>query len=89
MAYARKGGGRREWVGGQPPPPLKIEKNENLSFWNDPPYFKKVLPKLLSCLSVLFNLLNIVTRNFHCDAIIPVVEVFGALRLNQYDRLRE
>ena len=39
-----------------PPPPLKILKNENLSFWNEPPFLMQRLPKLLSYFSVLSNL---------------------------------
>ena len=83
QAYARRGGERSSL------PLSTIGKNENHSFWNDPLYFKQILPKLLSCFSVLSNLLNIIARNFHCDAIIPVVKFFVALRLNQYDRLKK
>ena len=37
--------------------PLMIEKNKNLFFWNDPPFFVQRFLKLLPCFSVLSNLL--------------------------------
>ena len=51
-AYARGGGG----FSGQTPID-DLKKNKNLSFWNHPPFFIQSLPKLLSCFSVLSNLL--------------------------------
>ena len=51
----------RQWRthgrGSEPPPPIDEWKNENLSFWDDPPFFLQRLPKLLLCFSMLSNLL--------------------------------
>ena len=53
MAYARGGVG-----GSRVNPPIEDwKRNENFSFWNDPPFFTQRLPKLLSRFSVLSNLL--------------------------------
>ena len=53
-----------------PPPIEDIKRNENLSFWNEPPFFIQRLPKLLSCFSVLSNLLI-----KSCDAMIGLLIV--------------
>ena len=52
------------------------KRNENFSFWNEPPFFIQRLPKLLSRFSVLSNLLkHKILQNFHCDAIIGLLIV--------------
>ena len=43
-------------VGGQKPH-RRFKKIKNLSFWNHAPFFIQSLPKLLSCFSVLSNLI--------------------------------
>ena len=55
VAYARGGGGGGG-LGVKTPSIEDYKKNENLSFWNEPPFFIQRLPKLLSCFSVLSNL---------------------------------
>ena len=45
-------------VSGVTPPPIDDwKRNENLSVWNDPPFFIQRLLKLLLCFSVLSNFL--------------------------------
>ena len=59
VAYAREGGeGGSRVNGSTPPPPIEdFKRNENLSFWNESSFFIQRLSKLLSCFSVLSNLL--------------------------------
>ena len=72
----RTHGGGGGGFGGQTPPPIEdFKRNENLSFRNKPPFFIQRLPKLLSCFSVLSNLLYKILKNFHCDAIIGLLMV--------------
>ena len=76
----RTGGGG---VRGSTPPPIEdFKRNENLSFWNEPPFSYRdcrncsdVFPCYPTCYKI--------SKNFHCDAIIglPVVTFSGALRL--------
>ena len=94
MAYARGGGGREGGFGGQFPPPHTHthtddwKRNENLSFCNDPPLFMQRLPKLLLCFSVLPNLLTIILKDFHCDAIIPIVKLLWCVALDDCRKRR-
>ena len=68
----RTGGGG--W--GLTPSPLTIEKNINHSFWNLLPFFIQRFPKLLSCFPELSNSCLLISRNFHCDGIIPAGKLF-------------
>ena len=54
MAYKQW---RTHGRGGPNPPIDDLTKNKNLSFRNDPSFLIHSLPKLLSCFSVLSNLL--------------------------------
>ena len=68
--------------GSLPPPSIdNWERNENLSFWNDPLFFTQRLPKLLSCFFCALQLAYTISTNFHCDAIIFVVKLFWCVTL--------
>ena len=82
--------GRGGVSGVNPPPPLTTENNENVAFWNDPPFFI-----CRDCRNIVINyhvfvcyptsLCYIILKNFLCDAIIPVVKLFWCVALDVDD----
>ena len=76
VAYARGGG-----VWGQNLFHWRLEKNENLSFWNDPLFFHTELAKSAITFFYAIQLAYVILRNFYCDAIIPVVKLFWCVAL--------
>ena len=71
------------------PPHWRLKKNENLSFWNDPPFFIQRLPKLLSiimffCTIQLLLLYNLEKLSLWCNN--TVVKLFWCVALDVDDR---
>ena len=74
MAYARRRGG----VGGQPPAPSTIKKKKKNSLFETIRLFSYRVCRNCCHVFMCFPtcLLLLISRNFHCDAIIPVVKLF-------------
>ena len=73
MAYARGGGG--VWGSTSPPPIDEWKKLKNALFGPISVFSYR------DCFSVLNQIAYIILRNFHCDAIIPVVKLFWCVAL--------
>ena len=64
-------------MGQPPPPPLTIGKNYEAALFGPISVFS-----YRDCVfSVLYQIACIMSRNFHCDAIIPVVKLFWCVAL--------
>ena len=69
MAYARGGG-----FGGQNPPIEDFKRNENPSFWNEPPFHTDIAEIALMFFCAI-QLADKILKNFHCDATIGLLIV--------------
>ena len=74
VAYARGGGGGVR--GSNPPPPIDDRKKLKTAFFGPISLFSYRDCVFLCCIK-----LPIISRNFHCDAIIPVVKLFWCVVL--------
>ena len=79
--------GRGVW-GSNPSPIEDFKRNENLSFWNKPPFFMKT--EIAEIALMFFRAIQLaykILKNFHCDAVIalPVVNLFWCTALDVDD----